>query len=309
LRRRGALRILFESMPGRFPSTLRVLPACCVLAVGLAFAAEGGPPPPADDPAPPSELLLSRQLAEAEGLAVDDVVEMSTKVSGGATRRFRIAGIYEPIPDPFRLTQKRYEARLHLSDLIDLVADPNDPHTAEEVGRINIALEDPSEASDFARALNRKFPMVRARSTADAPESKLFLSLERFHVAVALVTVMGSAAFLLALMVMRADQRKETAGILRLIGVSRPRILLEVFIEGTFIALGGALFGVLLAAALEGLCNAFFQWHYDTALIFVRVTPGIGLRCIAIAVPLGILAGLVASWTLLRREILELLRR
>ena len=73
--------------------------------------------------------------------------------------------------------------------------------------------------------------------------------------------------------------------------------------------LAGALFGVVLAKCLEGLFNAFFQWHYDTALIFVRVTPGIAVRCVALAIPLGVVAGLVASWTLLRREILELLHR
>ena len=55
--------------------------------------------------------------------------------------------------------------------------------------------------------------------------------------------------------------------------------------------------------------GAFFQNHYDTALVFVRVTPALALRAVAIAVPLGIAAGLVASWALLRRDIVALLRR
>ena len=59
----------------------------------------------------------------------------------------------------------------------------------------------------------------------------------------------------------------------------------------------------------QGAFNHFFQWYYDTALVFVRVTPGIALRCVAISVPLGILAGLVASWALLRRDIMALIRR
>lgn len=150
---------------------------------------------------------------------------------------------------------------------------------------------------------------ISTQPTADTSGAEIFVVLERFHVAVAVVTVVGSTAFLLALMVMRVDQRRETAGILRLIGVSRPRILLEVFIESTFIALVGALFGVAFASVLQGVFNAFFQWHYDTALVFVHVTPGIAVRCVALAIPLGVLAGLVASWTLLRRDILTLLRR
>lgn len=294
-------------MPGRSQITILAL-LTPLLALGWTIAAEktASPPP---DAAALSDLLLSRQLAEAEGLSIGDVVELSPEVTGGVTRRYRVGGIYEPTPDPFRLTHKRHETRMHLGDLIDLVAQPGDPQAAEAVDRINITLEDPSYAERYASVLSARFPAVQAQPTTDAPESQLFVVLERFHVAVALVTVLGSAAFLLALMVMRADQRRETAGILRLIGVSRPRILLEIFIEGAFIALAGALFGILLAMALEGLFNAFFQWYYDTALIFVRVTPGIAARCVLLAVPLGVLAGLVASWTLLRRGILELLHR
>jgi len=294
-------------MPGRSKITILAL-LSPLLALGWTFAAERGPSPQTDGSAL-SDLLLSRQLAEAEGLEIGDVVELSPEARGGTTRRFRVSGIYEPTPDPFRLTHKRHETRMHLGDLIDLISDPDDPQAAEAVDRINITLKDPSEAKSYSIALNSRFPAVHAESVAVAPESRIFVVLERFHVAVALVTVLGSAAFLLALMVMRADQRRETAGILRLIGVSRPRILLEVFTEGAFIALAGALFGILLATLLEGLFNAFFQWHYDTALIFVRVTPGIAVRCVVLAVPLGVLAGLVASWTLLRRGILELLHR
>ena len=133
--------------------------------------------------------------------------------------------------------------------------------------------------------------------------------LERFHVAVAMVTVLGSAAFLLALMIMRSEERRETAGILRLIGFTRPRILLEIFAEGLLVAAAGTVFGLLVAVAIQGLFNRFFQWYYDTSLVFVRITAGLAARCVALAVPLGVLAGLLASWTLLRREVMDLLRR
>ena len=116
-------------------------------------------------------------------------------------------------------------------------------------------------------------------------------------------------SWLEALMVMRAEERRETVGILRLIGLSRRRILLEVLVEGLLIAVAGAVFGVLFAATTEGAVNRFFQWRYDSALVFVRVTPGIAWRCVVLAVPLGVLAGLVASWTLLRRGTSALVRR
>ena len=137
----------------------------------------------------------------------------------------------------------------------------------------------------------------------------VFVVLERFHLAIALVTVLGSTAFLLALMVMRVDERREIIGILRLVGLSKWRIQQAVLFEGLCIAVAGAVFGILFATVMQGAFNAFFQWYYDTALIFIRLTPGVAAVCVALAVPLGVLAGWVASFTLLRRDIVALLRR
>ena len=68
-------------------------------------------------------------------------------------------------------------------------------------------------------------------------------------------------------------------------------------------------FGIAIAVSVQGVFNRFFQWYYDTPLVFVEITVDVVLRCLVVAVPLGVFAGLLASWTLLRREILALLRR
>jgi ABC-type lipoprotein release transport system permease subunit len=127
--------------------------------------------------------------------------------------------------------------------------------------------------------------------------------------AISAVTMVSGTAFLLALMVIRAEERRETVGILRLVGMSRRSLLSTVAFEGLLVAALGALFGVLLAYASEGLVNRIFQARYDTTLVFVRVTPSIALRAVAVAVPLGILAGVGASWTMLHREVLSIFRR
>jgi predicted lysophospholipase L1 biosynthesis ABC-type transport system permease subunit len=256
----------------------------------------------------PPEILVSRQLLEARDLSVGDVVSLSASRSGADPRPFRVAGIYEPTPDPMRLTSKHWGVRLHLPDMLALTADPDDPLALESVSRINVALEDPGDAPQLIHDLYARTPGLYATPAAEQDDT-VFVVLERFHFAIAIVTVLGSTAFLLALMVMRADERRETVGILRLVGLTRGRILLSVLVEGLCVAFAGALFGVLFAIAMEDVFNAFFQWYYDTALVFVRVTPGIAARCVALAVPLGVLAGLIASWTLLRREIVALLRR
>jgi putative ABC transport system permease protein len=209
-----------------------------------------------------------------------------------------------------RLGAVRHEVRMHLPDLIGMTADPADPTAAESVDAINVAFATPERATTVARDLSAQVPGLIVQATAgDDRRAAPFVVLERFHLAIALVTVFASSIFLLALMLMLVDERRETVGILRLIGIGRRRILLHVVAEGLVIAAAGALFGIVLSAAFQGGINRFFQWRYDTALVFVRITPAIALRSLLLAVPLGVLATLASSWTLLRHQVLSLTRR
>jgi putative ABC transport system permease protein len=271
--------------------------------------AVASPSPVAEEPRSPA-ILVSRQLLASEHLAIGDVVTLSADPKGSRPREFRIAGVYEPVPDPARLGAAALEARLHLPDLMDLSADPADPVASESVRSINVKLADASDAAAFARELAGRAPGIVVRDLAAPDDADVtFVVLDRFHLAISLVTVIASSIFLLALMVMLVDERRDTVAILRLIGLRRRRIFIQVLAEGLVIALAGALFGVGLAIALEGGFNRFFQWRYDTALVFVRVTPAIAARAVSVAVPLGILASVAASWSLLRRGAMALARR
>jgi putative ABC transport system permease protein len=213
-----------------------------LVAPPVAAAAPGGEPP---------AILVSRQLGEARGLAVGDIVQLAADPGGGGSRPFRVVGIYEPLPDPLILSESRHELRLHLPDLLELRHPERDPLRMETVDRINVDLYD-DDAEGFGRELVRRAPGLVVHPTVRRGAGDPFVVLERFHLAIAIVTVVGSAAFLLALMVMRSDERREVAGILRLIGLGRGRILLAGFIEGTLVALAGAAAGVAIAALLEG---------------------------------------------------------
>jgi ABC-type lipoprotein release transport system permease subunit len=237
-------------------------------------------------------------------------VSLARDRSGGGARTFRVAGIYEPTPDPAQLGSVPREVRLHLPDLLDLTRLPGVPAGTEHVGSVNIALADRNDASAFARDVNARLPGVAALTTTDASGSSgPFVVLERFHLAIATVTIAASTVFLLALTVMLVDERRETVGVLRLIGLPVHRILTQILIEGVLVAGAGALFGLVLAALSQSAINLFFQWRYDTALVFVRITRDVAITSVSIAVPLGAAATVVASWALLRRNGLRLARR
>jgi len=280
----------------------------CLLAGLLVLtAAPHASAPPVEPDAP--AVLMSRQLLRNAHLAVGDVVLLSADRAGAQGARFRIAGVYEPTPDPMKYNVERLEARLHLPDLIRLTANPADPQSAESVNVVNVRLANPADADSFAAEVARRTVGLVARPTARAADGDLFTVLERFHIAIAAVTMVGSTAFLLALMVIRAEERRDMVGMLRLIGVSRRSIVLEILVEGVLVAIAGAIFGVLLAAAAQYGINRFFQARYDTTLVFVRVTGSIVVRCLVIALPVGVVTGAAAAWTLLRRAPASLIRR
>jgi putative ABC transport system permease protein len=255
-------------------------------------------------------VLISRQLSESEHIAVGDVVRLSASAAGAAAQQFRVAGVYEPTPDPARLGAVIREVQLHLPDLLTLTREPRMPAGSEYVETINVALVDPADAAAFSRDVQARMPGVTAQSASGAAESTgPFIVLRRFHLAIAIVTIVASTVFLLALTIMLVDERRAAVGVLRLIGLPIHRILVQLFIEGILIATIGSLFGLVLSIVSEGLINRFFQWRYDTALIFVHVTPQVAAICVGIAVPLGVSATVVASWALLRRNGLRLARR
>lgn len=246
------------------------------------------------------EILLSRQLMEARGLVVGDTVRLATDLDAVDVRSYRIVGSYEPVPDPYRLAARRYEARMHLPDLLG---------RGEAVERIVVALPPEVTLEEASASISRRMPGATVTPSGQLNQVGVFMVLERFHQAIAAVTVLGSTAFLLALMVMRANERRRITGILRLLGVSERRVVLCVFLEGLLLAVAGAGFGLLLAAGIQGAVNSFFQSHYDTSLRFIRITPALALRSALLAVPLGVLAGVVASWTTLRRGLSGVVRR
>ncbi len=277
--------------------------ALCAVVAALSAVAGSAP----DSRIP--DILVSRQLLESQQLTVGDVVSLSSDTSGSNPQSYRIAGQYEPTPDPMRLGAARLELRMHLPDMVALTA-ASDPLDAESVDAINVVLDAGGEARATARRLMTAVPgTVATRTGNDERRAAPFVVLERFHLAIAIVTVIASSVFLLALMLMLVEERRATVGMLRLIGFRRSRILQHVLAEGVVIAITGALFGVVLSVVMEGGINRFFQWRYDTALVFVRITAGVALRSVAVAVPLGVAAIFASSWSLLRGEGISLTRR
>ena len=185
----------------------------------------------------PKDILISRQLATEQGLSVGSIVRLAVDANGTGARTFRIAGIYEPTPDPARLGVVPREVRLHLPDLLDVMRPPGMLAGTEYVANINVALTDPADAAAFARDVNARMPGVIARPSSEAAGSAgPFRVIERFHLAIAIVTIVAATVFLLALsiMLMISSMTNKTESIhaemLESSNIRMPRIALSIFL-------------------------------------------------------------------------------
>ena len=134
---------------------------------------------------------------------------------------------------PARLGTVPRSVRLHLADLLELAQERREGTSASAV---SVALTNPAEAVGFARDLGGRMPGISVATTSDPTNAGPFRVLQRFHLAIAIVTILAATVFLLALTIMLVDERRATVGVLRLIGLPTERILFQLFIEGVLIA-------------------------------------------------------------------------
>jgi putative ABC transport system permease protein len=261
----------------------------CLLLVLLAFSG----PAAAQTP----EVAIERQLARELALSVGDTVRLGT-TADSLGRLVAVGAIYEPRPDPAEVAKRERHLRMHLPDLADLMGTP------DRVDRLSIGLNPGVSADSAVVILNRSAFGYRAYSTrAIATESsQTFRVVSRFHNAIAVITIVASAVFLLCIMLLKVEERRLDAAVMRFVGVRRRTIFGALLLEAALIAVLGSLLGTGLAYLAGAATNAYYQRFFDTLLTFSVITPGIVLFSVALSLTLGALAGAVAAWRLVHTQ-------
>ena len=268
----------------------------------LAAAVLAASDPP--DIGPPQALpaiALERRLAARLGLRVGDTVEVAA-VAEGPGRLAVVGAIYQPAADPASITRREYALRLHLPDLAALLGAP------DRVDRFGVGLAPGVPPDSAARELDRvAFGFQSFASARIASESsQTFRVVSRFHDAIAVISVVASAIFLLCIMLLKVEERRRDAAVMRFTGISRRTIFGALLLEAVLVAGIGSVFGVGLAAGASALTNAYYQRYFDTALVFSAVTPRIVGLSVLLSLALGLGAGALAAWRLVRTRPLVL---
>jgi putative ABC transport system permease protein len=261
---------------------------------------EAGPPvrrsalPPSSLTALPA-IAIERRLAERLNAKIGDTIEARLE-AGKPERRVVVAAIYQPTADPTAITKREFFLRFHLADLAVLLEAP------DRVDRFGVGLEPGVRPDSAAGVLDQVAFGYRAYPSAEiaSESSQTFKVVSRFHRAIAVISVVASAIFLLCIMLLKVEERRRDAAVMRFTGISRRTIFGALLLEAVLVAGLGSVMGVGLAAAASVVTNAYYQRFFDTALVFSVITGGIVRFSVLLSLGLGLAAGCAAAWRLVR---------
>jgi len=181
----------------------------------------------------------------------------------------------------------------------------------DRVDKFALATRGPAADSAALQRINDAAFGFRAYRSADiaVQTSKTFQVVSRFHRAIAGITLVASAIFLLCILLLKVDERRRDVAALRLMGLSRRSVVTSVVIEAALIALVGSGLGAIVGWIGSIIINWHYRGLYRTPLAFSIVTPRIVVGAVGLAIALGVLAGLAAATRLVRRPPLTLFGR
>jgi len=240
-------------------------------------------------------IAVERAVAERLHLAVGDTVRLGA--TPDSLRRLAVvSAIYEPRPDPAEISRRSSRVRLHLPDLAVLLGAP------DRVDRFGIGLVPGVSADSGVTVLNRSAFGFRAHPSAviASESSQTFKVVSRFHRAIAVISIVASAVFLLCIMLLKVEERRMDAAVMRFVGVRRRTIFGALVLEAALIAILGSVLGAALAFLAGSATNAYYRRFFDTELVFSLITPRILWFSLALSLVLGIAAGAAAAWRLVR---------
>jgi ABC-type lipoprotein release transport system permease subunit len=251
-----------------------------------------------------TDVAVSDRTAKALGGAAGDLIDVAP-TAAGPWRRVRIAQVYRPLLYPTEVADRDADIRLHLPDLQSLTG------LGDAADSIVVRLRRPADAPHLAADASAMGLGLHAYTSADLARrnSTSFEVVARFHRAIGAIAVLAGSVFLVTIMTLRGEEMRREVGTMRLVGIGGRTVAAAVLLIAAAVATAGSVAGVGLAYVLSFVINAYYGRVFDTDLVFSRVTWGLIADAAALSVLLGIAAGGLTAWRLLRRHPLEQLGR
>lgn len=246
------------------------------------------------------EVLLERPYADAAGLTVGSTVSVRPAIEAEPCAA-AVAGIFEPPPDPAALNATRPRVLFHLPHLEGLTGRRN------EVDYFTVRTRPGTDLATLAADLEPLLPGAQVLPVSEVAErsSTTFRVVSRFHTAIAAITLIAGGVFLACIMILKVQERRLPVAAARLTGIPRRLLFWWTVAEAALLSTLGGAAGLGVGIVSSAVVNAYYQRYYDTTLVFSQVTGGVVAEALALAVLLGMAAGVFAAVRLLASNPLD----
>ena len=288
----------------RAGSALRrdLLRRCAVVAWAVAVALLTREPIEANAQQCPAglEVLVERPYADAAGLTVGSTVVVRSTIDADPCTA-AVAGIFEPPPDPAALNATRPRVLFHLPHLQAMTERQN------EVDYFTLRTRPDVDLAALADDLEPLLPGAQVLPVSEVAErsSTTFRVVSRFHTAIAVITLIAGGVFLGCIMILKVQERRLPIAAARLTGIPRRLLFWWTVAEAALLSTLGGAAGLGVGIVSSAVVNAYYQRYYDTTLMFSQVTGVIVAEALALALLLGMAAGVFAATRLLASNPLD----
>jgi ABC-type lipoprotein release transport system permease subunit len=258
-------------------------------------------------------VLIGRQLAERLDVEMGSRMVLSFQdtdgeITGGA---FRVAGIFDTFSDPY----DEGNVFVKRSDLNRLLGLNDQVHT------LRLTLDDFSQADLYIEGLNKQFPNLQIRSWAQiAPELRYMYSMMDLMMYIVMIIVVIALVFsIINTMLMAVLERTREIGMLRAVGMSKPRVFSMIVWETLFLTMVGTPLGMLLSWGtisyfeevginLAAFADAMSTYGFGT-VIYPSLPPLYYLNIALLIAVAALLSALYPAWKTLQLNPVEAIRK
>ena len=175
---------------------------------------------------------------------------------------------------------------------------------------VPVKVHDVAKAEETAEAISERWPEVSAQTMTSVIDKLVDLVgiVRAAHMGLSTIALLIGILFILSTMLMAVGERVREIGTMRAIGAHRSFIFRLIVMESlaTSVIAGGlgCLGGYLLSQGITYILSEFVGLTYFAPVVSARIF-GIGL---AIALLVGVLAGLYPAWRISKTNIVQALR-
>ncbi len=274
--------------------------ALCLAASGFVPRAGFAQSPEGSGCPPNLEVLVEAPFAASRGIEPGHELRVRANPDG-ETCLARVAGLFTPPADPSKLVIERPRVLFHLPQLATLTG------RADEVDHFTVRLTPGLDFRAIAEQLEPLLPGTQVLTTAEVANqsSTTFLVVSRFHRAIGIITLIAGGVFLACIMILKVQERRAPIAAARLVGIPRSMLMGWTIAEAAMVSTIGGILGLGLGIAASRIINVYYQRVYETTLVFSHVTVDMILQAVALAIVLGMAAGVYAAQRLVSADALQ----